>query len=329
MTSTTDNPFEDIFGKKPTISTISDINEKFVPLMRMHFLRLSPSYNLAIKLLAEKKSLDDPKVIEQIIYLYEAPAHQMKKRKHYNKTQERFSDKQRVEVMNVFNQVIKTAKKFGDLNREYKEAEKISPFSHVTTPYINYPDVGLIGVWNERGEEHSRFLEDLARFTTWAQDENAYEPALVLLVPLRTTKKTITACITQYIEEFRDPEENKAHIEKVPLYGKRIHPDAILKKLKVLAGRFMYPDLALWELALKIDISDVYTGMHKHGKSGLTTVQKERLSVISSRLLHQAMTLAENAAVGLFPLTQKNLIPNYDAVKTRERILKIWPDLKS
>jgi hypothetical protein len=69
--------------------------------------------------------------------------------------------------------------------------------------------------------------------------------------------------------------------------------------------------------------------MHKHSKSGLTTVQKERLSVISSRLLHQAMTLAENAAVGLFPLTQKNLIPNYDAVKTRERILKIWPDLKS
>jgi hypothetical protein len=76
-------------------------------------------------------------------------------------------------------------------------------------------------------------------------------------VPLRATKKIIADAITQYIEELRDPAENKVHVEKIPLYGKRIHPDTILKKLKVLAGRFMHPDLALWELALKIDISDV------------------------------------------------------------------------
>lgn len=327
MATNKDNVFDAIFGsKKKAIASVADISEQDVPILRMEFLRLSPSYNLAIKLLAQRKKLDDPKVIQQVLRLYEAPSYQMKKRGHYKKNQERFDDKQIPIVMEIFQKVVDTAKKFGDLNDEYKGRVKVPPYAHWTSPYLNYPNVGLIGVWNERGQPHSRFLNDLEKFNTWAQDEYAYEPALVLLVPLRANTKVIKKTIDDFLKEFRDPEANTKYVEKVPLYGKRIHPDAILKKLKLLICRFMYPDLLLWELGVKANISQDYTDYHK--RKGLSTRHKERLSVLTSRMLNQAMLLAENAAVGMFPMTQKNLIPNYDAEKTLERIQKRWPDLK-
>jgi len=145
MATNKDNVFDAIFGsKKKAIASVADISEQDVPILRMEFLRLSPSYNLAIKLLAQRKKLDDPKVIQQVLRLYEAPSYQMKKRGHYKKNQERFDDKQIPIVMEIFQKVVDTAKKFGDLNDEYKGRVKVPPYAHWTSPYLNYPNVGLI-----------------------------------------------------------------------------------------------------------------------------------------------------------------------------------------
>ena len=89
----------------------------------------------------------------------------------------------------------------------------------------------------------------------------------------------------------------------------------------------MYPDKTLWELALDLNLSQEYKD-RKLDQGELDEVDKSRLNIITSRMLLQAKTLAENAALGDFPVTRKIRIPKYDAEKTLERVGKIWPDLK-
>ena len=327
MAEPKDDVFDVIFGKKPAIKCIDDITDSYAPSLRLSFLRLSPSYNLAVKLLSQRKKLDNPKVADEVIQLYELPSHQLKKRGFYKGNQETFDADQRRRLLEGFQAVMDTAKKYGDLNDESKRKLRRSHETYLTSPYTNYPHIGLIGVWNERGQAHKRFLRDLEDFNNWAQDEHGFEPALVLLVPLRAPKSYVKKRVTQYLDEFRDPRTNPKYPEKLQLKGKRIHSDAILKKLKLLICRYMYPDKTLWELALDLNLSQEYTD-RKLDQGELDEVDKSRLNIITSRMLLQAKTLAENAALGDFPVTRKIRIPKYDAEKTLERVGKIWPDLK-
>lgn len=323
-----DDLYEKMFGRKSApINRIEDISDTYAPELRLAFMRLSPSYNLAVKLLSQRKKLDKPKVTEEVIQLYELPIHQLKKRGFYKGDQDRFTADQRRRLLEGFQAVMDNAKKYGDLNDEYKGRLKRSFDTYQTSPYTNYPHIGLIGVWNERGQPHSRFMRDLESFNKWAQDENGHEPALVLLVPLRAPKAYVKKRVLEYLDEFRDPSINTRCPEKIPLKGKRIHTDALLNKLKLLVYRYMHPDLALWEIALELNLSQEYTD-RKKDQGELYEADIMRLNIITSRMLLQAKTLAEHAALGEFPITKKIRIPKYDADKTMERVRKIWPNLK-
>ena len=328
MASYDEDIFEKIFPKqRQVISCIDDISSAYAPELRLAFLRLSPSYNLAIKLLAQRKKLDTPKVAEEVIQLYELPAHQLKKSKFFKGNQDRFNAEQRAKLVEGFQAVLDVAKKYGDLNNEFNGKLKRSSDTYLTTFHSNFPSLGLVGVWGERGQPHSRFVSDLEKFSEWAQDKDGFEPALVLLVPLRAPKAYVKKRVLEYLDEFRDPRTNPKYPEKIPLKGKRIHSEAILKKLKLLICRYMYPNLALWEIALKLNLSQEYTDRLKD-QGELYEDDIIRLNIITSRMLLQAKTIAEHAALGSFPVTKKIRIPKYDAEKTIERVKKIWPDLK-
>ena len=320
--------FSAIFSNpKIAITCIDEITDVQAPELRLQFLRLSPSYNLAVKLLSQRKKLTSSKVAEEVIQLYELPAHQLKKSKLFKGNQDRFNVEQRAKLLEGFQAVMEVAKKYGDLNEEYNGRLKRSSETYQATPHNNFPFLGLVGVWGEHGQPKNRFLSDLAKFSEWANSGQEYEPALVLLVPLRAPKAYVKKQVLAYLDEFRDPRTNYRHPEQLPLKGRRIHSDAILKKLKLLICRYMYPNLALWEIALKLNLSQEYTDRLKD-QGELYEDDINRLNIITSRMLLQAKTLAEHAALGDFPLTKKIRIPKYDADKTIQRVRKIWPDLK-
>ena len=124
---------------------------------------------------------------------------------------------------------------------------------------------------------------------------------------------------------------NKETMSPARFSGERINLNALRRKLHLLHCKIYFPELPLWELALKAGISKRYQDLNavnkKHGKS-FTQDDIDILNIIVSRALANAQYICENAVRDKFPSMEKVLTPKYDWKLLKSRVRKAWPNLE-
>lgn len=114
------------------------------------------------------------------------------------------------------------------------------------------------------------------------------------------------------------------------LHGKRHHDKPLLKKLKMLMYRCMYPDASLIEIGIKANISpsnerilnsDQFSAEDK-------AVARRVIGLSASRALLAAEYIAERAARDQFPYSGRTPSLGIDWKASKKNLLKAWPNLK-
>jgi hypothetical protein len=241
-------------------------------LLWMHYLAISPSYELARRYRAgefDKSSLPNlPDDFEDVLAVYDD-----------------LGDVQRIQFlpwwrergMPVFGYVgtkprvrrIDTLTK----KRKRKAAERLDSF--------------VKGDWTEQGQPN----------------------AMVASIPLGLSKTQVTRQLNKLLERYGshqrvlDPPQ-----AKYPLLGTRQRKDTLFRYLMVVWVRSAMPRQALWRVGARSRVSDTYSSeLNPKVRIGRGEQVTERsiLSALTSRAYNRGVSLAENAARGRFPCYDK------------------------
>jgi hypothetical protein len=124
--------------------------------------------------------------------------------------------------------------------------------------------------------------------------------------------------------------QSSQHRVRKQLHGKRHHNQPLLKKLKLLMYKCMYPDASLIELGIKANISPSNERILQGGNFSDEDKAAARRSIglAASRALLAAEYIAERAARDKFPDARPTPSLGIDWKASKKNLLKAWPNLK-
>ena len=110
-----------------------------------------------------------------------------------------------------------------------------------------------------------------------------------------------------------------------PLETNKMRYRRLLAGLRLVTMQAARPDEALWRVATRAKISI------NHGKLDPNATKRDAkgadsrrlLTIMASRLMRDTLTIAENAAQGLFPSMAPTSVKTFDFVELQQRIKKI------
>lgn len=264
------------------------------------YMKLSPSYHLARRYRLE--NWGDETLYAHIIELYQLKPNQA-------------SDETiRQSLMNDFDRVLKTYDEYGDLTqisfREWWLGPGLDIYSH-DHEVLHITQFGRLELDEQDGEN---ILNNLRRYLKQSRVRQNNPPTIFVAIPLGMTKRKTLAQLSLLIDHEKVPLVPRAQKPKRAFTAKRLHRDTLWKYLNILKGRAMSPDMPLWKLGLKCNISpknkDSIAADAKPSSKNVD--QRIVLGVLTSRALKKAIYIAEHAARGDFPLTTKRQVPVYD-----------------
>lgn len=180
------------------------------------------------------------------------------------------------------------------------------------------------------GSDIEQFDNDMCRFLVSAKAPNAWPESLVVALPLAVPCNELLKMVANLVDSYADQGLTYTGRADVTFLGKRLHFEPLYAKLRLLLYKIFYPDEQLWKLGIRARISKTYVRLFNspQSKGKLSSIEKERLSIITSRALSNAKLIAENAARGVFPSTKAVYMPKYDWCELRKRLTDRWPSLK-
>lgn len=236
-----------------------------------HFLRVSPSYELARRYRASKGKL---------------------------------SAKDKARLPKDFDKVLKVFDDFGDVNGSFFlpwwEERGFDLMATVgkpprTTFFARLPEGKQVA------------FEALAPHVKKYVDENwtkqVRPPVLLVAIPMNAKRSTITKSIKALLDKHLIKKPNPP-IAKYMLSKERFHYKTLTTCLKVIWHRALTPKRALWRIGSELGISK------EHSKAVNPDAKNQRaqdlyarqiLEITTSRSFHYAHLIAENAARGIFP----------------------------
>lgn len=284
-------------------------------LLMTEYMKLSPSYHLARRYRLE--NWGDETLYAHIIELYQLKPNQA-------------SDETiRQSLMSDFDRVLKTYDEYGDLTqisfRDWWLGAGLDIYAHDHEVF----HVTRFGRLERDEQDGKNILNNLERYLKQSRVSQNNPPTIFVAIPLGMTKRKALAQLSYIIDHEQVPVIVKAQKPKRPFTAKRLHQDTLRKYLNVLKGRAIDPELPLWKLGLKCNISsknkDSITADAKPNNKNVD--QRLVLAVLTSRALKKAIYIAEHAARGDFPLNTKRQVPEYDWDKIYEFMRKSDPKL--
>lgn len=277
----------------------------YVKLMT-EYMRLSPSYDLARRYRSEKWT--DETLHAHIIELY-----QLKPTQVSDETMRQF-------LINDFDRVLKTYDDFGDLSNNqfvrWWQKRGIDLFGYDFDP----PRPFKIGQLDREERVRDEISSNLKKYLTEDRVNQGNPPTILIALPLVLPKRRLLKQISLMIDQAKVSIPIKAQKAKRSFSSKRLRYEPLQMYLDVLRGRARDPDMPLWKLGLKCNISpkneDSIAADAKPNSKNVD--QRIVLAVLTSRALKNAIYIAEHAARGDFPLKTKRLVPVYDWEKIYE-----------
>ena len=304
------------------VKLIADIEDLSYEQLRIEFMRMSPTYQLLnvwyVDLDQESSYV---RAIEEAMPLHI-------RRGIFDKGTVKLTDGQRKLLHIAYEDACKSVEEYGDIN----------------SPYELW--------WHERGQyifdtsEHAPLISDhgtvdrndmkksLPKITASLKklaSSSSSKLHIVLSVPMYMTHKDAVTQISAFLKGNLFALKKQPRVRK-QLHGKRHRIEPLIKKLKLMMYKCMYPDDSLLELGLRANISPS-NEIIVQNKSGLfkeadIAAAKRRIGLATSRALTTAEYIAERAAKDQFPDPRPLMTPMFDWVKNKEYLLLAWPNLK-
>jgi hypothetical protein len=185
-------------------------------------------------------------------------------------------------------------------------------------------DLGTIDISNIK--ESTKGVNDAVK--TLATDKSSRLHMLVT-IPMFMSYKDATSQLDLLLKTNLLGLSKQPRIRK-KLHGKRHHDKPLLKKLKLMMYKAMYPELTLIELGIKANISSSNDRILR--SKDFTAEQKSdarrAIGLTASRALLMAEYISERAARDQFPYSGRTPSLGIDWKQSRKNLLKAWPNLK-
>ena len=185
-------------------------------------------------------------------------------------------------------------------------------------------DLGTIDVTNIEAS-----TKDVRAAVKQLETDRSSRLHMLITVPMFMSYKDATAQFDTLLKANLLSRSKQPRIRK-QLHGKRHHETALLKKLKLLMYRCMYPDATLADIGIKANISptseQVLQGKQYSDED--KALARRVIALSASRALLAAEYIAERAARDKFPDPRRTYSLGIDWKTSRKNLLKAWPDLK-
>lgn len=185
-------------------------------------------------------------------------------------------------------------------------------------------DLGTIDVssMEETSKEVKNAMKQLAK-------DRSSRLHMLISVPMYMSYKDATQQISKLLKSNLLDFSTQARTRK-KLHGKRHHEKPLLKKLKLLMYKCMYPDANLIELGIKANISPSNERILQSDQfdDEKKAAARRAIGLSASRALLAAEYIAERAARDKFPDSRPTPSLGIDWKASRKNLLKAWPTLK-
>jgi hypothetical protein len=284
-------------------------------LYLLEFLRISPSYDLAKQIRTHKWT--NNQISQKILALY--------------KDQKGLMDAAEIKkVIFDFEQVLKTYDLYGDISGlGFEEWWKLKGIFIYGSEY-DKPKVHQIARIEKNEKQEAFFYKALDHHFKKIRPQEGEPPALILSIPLGIPKRGLLKQVSRYIDTMKVELPSKSQRAKIPMATKRLRADVYEKMIRLVWYKATYPNLAQWELAIRAKISPKLSqDLDTNSKPTKFNVdQRNKLNVVTSRMLTKAKLVAENTARGDFPSDKDLTLPDFDFDEIYKRIKLSKPKLK-
>ncbi len=154
-----------------------------------------------------------------------------------------------------------------------------------------------------------RLSRRAAKYVAGRWHEQGQPASIIISVPTGMPKARAMDQIADILAQA--PESRKEITSGPPKYaihGKKRDLDSLFRYLKCVVCKAYFPEAKLWEIGVEAKLSSTYSDRLAKGLGSVE--DQQALKILTSRALSRAITIAENAARGIFP----SYIPCVNAV---------------
>jgi hypothetical protein len=181
---------------------------------------------------------------------------------------------------------------------------------------INPSPVNLINIPHHSPVHTDQIIKSLYDYISVHRIKNANSGFALIAVPLTGNKKSIIASVSELIKNNKDFKPIIKPRETIVKLEKGMQLDKLAIGLRVLWIHALNPNLALWKVGLKAEITDnpKFTCINPDSPRQPEKYKDQisNLETMTSRKLREALIIMENAARGRFPCNDPNLLPLYN-----------------
>lgn len=147
---------------------------------------------------------------------------------------------------------------------------------------------------------------------------------LLVSIPLGQKRTTIMRQLRKLLDDANTAPVFQPEALYV-LENNKMRYRRLLAGLRLVYMRSSKPDDELWRVATRARISHTHSKLDPAGakKDAKGAESRRMLTIMSSRLLHDSLIVAENAAQGIFPSLQPTSVKSFDYAALGERITQI------
>jgi len=305
------------------VKWISEIDDLSFEQLRIEFMRMSPTYQFMMDMRDAPTSIarEFAKAIER------NPSLNIR-RNFYQKGVTKLKDIQIKQLESLFEGVAYAFEDYGDINKPYEQwwDERGHLIFDTPSNKATVRDIGTIDATdlNKSIANVSKSIKSLAK----ARDSRHH---IVLSIPMYMTHKDAVAQVSDLLKGNLFSLKNQPRVRK-QLHGIRHRDEPLLKKLKLLMYKCMYPNDTMFELGIKANISPYNEIILANEKGGFTAediaAAKRRIALAASRALTAAEFIAERAARDKFPDPRRTISLDFDWGLNKKNLLKAWPNIK-
>jgi hypothetical protein len=286
-----------------TNQKLTDMAKEDLPILTPHelmifYLRLSPSYELAKEIKEKKLSKSKSKVLIEKLYANE---------------DEQFSKIKLEKILRDFELVLKTYDKFGDVSLPMSDWWRLhggNTFGH------HYEVLKVESITRlQKGDEGDKkeITKNIQNYLQKRNEHLGLESTVIMAVPLNMTPSKILRQVKRFLRRPYVKKIPKEVINKFPWASRRINRTALADKQQLLYFRLRYPEMPLWKHGIKLRFSKTFAKLLEREKDEDKILEyRANMTILVSRGLKAAKTIAENAARGSFPNPKPVDLPNYD-----------------
>jgi len=164
----------------------------------------------------------------------------------------------------------------------------------------------------------------LANYINEPFNQQGRPDSLLVSIPLGQKRTTIMRQLRKLLDDANTAPVFQPEALYV-LENNKMRYRRLLAGLRLVYMRAARPDEELWRVAARAKISPTHNTLDPLGKKkdAKSAESRRMLTIMASRLLHDALIVAENAAQGIFPSMQPTSVKSFDSAELGERLKQI------